>query len=82
MHPGRIADFGAGPYPLLRPASLADIESLADEAFARLPAAFRTLCDGVVFRVEDFPDAETLRHMGCRSEFDLLLDYWAEHVET
>ena len=52
--------------------SLADVERLADEAFARLPPAFRALCDGLVIRVEDFPDAETLREMGCRSEFDLL----------
>jgi predicted Zn-dependent protease with MMP-like domain len=52
--------------------SLAEIERLADEAFAKLPAAFRRLCDGLVIRVDDFPDAETLRQMGCRSEFDLL----------
>src|SRR3954451_17682839 len=52
--------------------SLAEVERLAEEAFARLPPAFRALCDGLVIRVEDFPDAETLRQMGCRSEFDLL----------
>ena len=52
--------------------SLADFEHLAEDAFARLPEDFRRLCEGVVIRVEDFPDDETLREMGCDSPFDLL----------
>src|SRR3954464_4569522 len=52
--------------------SLADVERLADDAFARVPASFRRLCEGVVIRVEDFPDDETLDVMNCESEFDLL----------
>ncbi|MFL5054255.1 MAG: metallopeptidase family protein [Microvirga sp.] len=52
--------------------TLADLERLAEAAFARLPARFRRLCDGVVVRVEDFPDHETLREMGFESPFDLL----------
>jgi predicted Zn-dependent protease with MMP-like domain len=52
--------------------SLGDLQDLADEAFARLPAAFRRLCEGVVVRVDDFPDDETLRAMRCESPFDLL----------
>src|ERR687893_502832 len=52
--------------------TLAEMEALAHDAFARLPEAFRRLCDGVVIRVDDFPDDETLREMGCESEFDLL----------
>jgi predicted Zn-dependent protease with MMP-like domain len=52
--------------------SLADFEQLADVAFAGLPAEFRRLCEGVAIRVEDFPDDETLREMGCDSPFDLL----------
>jgi predicted Zn-dependent protease with MMP-like domain len=52
--------------------SLADLEHLAEEAFARLPEGFRRLCEGVVIRVEDFPDDETLDVMNCESEFDLL----------
>ena len=55
-----------------RAPDLADIERLADEAFARLPATFRRLCEGVVIRVEDFPDDETLRALGLESPFDLL----------
>ena len=52
--------------------SLAEIERLADEAYARLPEEFRRLCHGLVIRVEDFPDEETLREMRCQSAFDLL----------
>ena len=56
----------------LMPPTLADIEASADAAFAALPEDFRKLCDGVVIRVDDFPDEETLEEMECESEFDLL----------
>jgi predicted Zn-dependent protease with MMP-like domain len=56
----------------LRAPSLQDIEALADVAFAQLPASFRGLCEGLVVRVDDFPDDETLDQMGAESEFDLL----------
>jgi predicted Zn-dependent protease with MMP-like domain len=52
--------------------TLADIEALADEAYAALPEQFRRLCDGLVILVEDFPDDETLEAMGCETEYDLL----------
>jgi predicted Zn-dependent protease with MMP-like domain len=52
--------------------SLAELEALADAAFAALPADFRKLCDGLVIRVEDFPTDEVLEEMGCETEFDLL----------
>lgn len=52
--------------------SLAEIEALADAAFASLPEEFRRLCAGVRIHVDDFPDEETLTEMGCESEFDLL----------
>ena len=52
--------------------SLDDLEALAEAAYARLPEEFRALCEGVVIRVEDFPDDETLREMGCETPFDLL----------
>ncbi len=55
-----------------RAPDLAAIEALAEAAFARLPEAFRALCEGVVIRVDEFPDDETLEEMGCESEFDLL----------
>ena len=56
----------------LQAPSLDDMETLAEAAYARLPPEFRTLCEGVVIRIEDFPDDDTLRDMGCESEFDLL----------
>jgi len=56
----------------LRPPSLEDFEALAEQAYARLPEAFRQLCRDVVIKIEDFPDDETLREMECESPFDLL----------
>jgi predicted Zn-dependent protease with MMP-like domain len=56
----------------LQAPSLAEMEAFACQAFERLPESFRALCGGLVIRVEDFPDDETLREMECESEFDLL----------
>jgi predicted Zn-dependent protease with MMP-like domain len=55
-----------------RAPTLAEMETLADAAFAGLPASFRRLCEGLVIHVVDFPDDETLDEMGAESEFDLL----------
>jgi predicted Zn-dependent protease with MMP-like domain len=52
--------------------TLADIQALAEEAYARLPERFRKLCDGLVIHVEDFPTSEVLASMRAQSEFDLL----------
>jgi len=52
--------------------SLADVEALAAEAYARLPENFRKLCDDLIVRVEDFPSAEVLKSMQAESDFDLL----------
>ena len=52
--------------------SLADIEFIATEAFARLPQRFRALCEGLVIQVDDFPTDEVLNSMGLQSELDLL----------
>ena len=52
--------------------SLADIEVLAAEAYGRLPERFRTLCEGLIIRVEDFPEESVLEAMKLESEFDLL----------
>jgi len=52
--------------------SLAEMEAMAHEIFARLPATFRELCEGVIVRVDDFPTEEVLDEMGAQSEFDLL----------
>jgi predicted Zn-dependent protease with MMP-like domain len=52
--------------------SLAELEALAEAAFARLPKQFRALCEGLVIRVEDFPTEEVLDEMGAETDFDLL----------
>jgi predicted Zn-dependent protease with MMP-like domain len=60
------------PWKATKAPSLAELELLADDAFRRLPERFRSLCDGLVIRVEDFPTDEVLDTMGAESEFDLL----------
>jgi predicted Zn-dependent protease with MMP-like domain len=52
--------------------SLAEMEAMAHEVFARLPRTFRDLCEGVIIRVDDFPTEEVLNEMDAESEFDLL----------
>jgi predicted Zn-dependent protease with MMP-like domain len=52
--------------------SLADIETLAIAAFARLPGEFRALCSDLVIRVDDFPTDEVIERMEAETEFDLL----------
>jgi predicted Zn-dependent protease with MMP-like domain len=56
----------------LKAPSLDDIEALAHAAYAALPSRFTNLCEGLVIRVEDFPDDETLDDMECETEYDLL----------
>jgi predicted Zn-dependent protease with MMP-like domain len=60
------------PWRGLKAPSLSDFEELAETAFARLPARFRKLCDGVVIRVEDFPAADVIKDMDLESAFDIL----------
>ena len=67
-----MSDAAAGHWAGAKAPSLAEIEALADAAFAALPVEFRVLCAGVRIHVDDFPDDETLTEMGCESEFDLL----------
>jgi predicted Zn-dependent protease with MMP-like domain len=52
--------------------SLAAIEVMAAEAYARLPDRFRNLCEGLVIHVEDFPSQEVAQSMQLESDFDLL----------
>ena len=48
-----------------------EIESLARDALARLPAPFQTYLEGVILIVEDFPDEDILREMSIESPYDL-----------
>ena len=62
-----MADFGPA-----RPPTLDDVDAIARRAFAGLPAEFRALCEGLVIRIAEFPDEETLREMNAESEYDIL----------
>jgi predicted Zn-dependent protease with MMP-like domain len=52
--------------------SLAEMEAMAEDAYARLPEEFRTLCGNLVIRVEDFATDEVLEEMEIEDEFELL----------
>jgi len=51
--------------------SIEEFERLAAEAYGRLPQKFRTLCEGVVIRVEDFPSDQVLSELEA-GPYDLL----------
>jgi predicted Zn-dependent protease with MMP-like domain len=57
--------------PLKAP-SLAEFETIADEAFRLLPEGFRRRCEGVILQIDDYPTEEVLDSMGIQSELDLL----------
>jgi len=59
-------------WPSAKAPSLDEMEVMAHQMFERLPKHFRDLCDGLVIRVEDFPDDDVLDEMAAESEFDLL----------
>ena len=52
--------------------SLEEMEIIAADSFQRLPETFRTLCEGVIIRVDDFPTADVVAEMRLQSEFDIL----------
>ncbi len=54
------------------PPSLDDIEAMARAAIAAIPSRLVRHVDGVVVRVEEFPDEETERDMELETPFDLL----------
>lgn len=54
------------------PPSLDDIEAIATRQLDELPALFRQHLGNIVFRVQDFPDDETLAALDLESPFDLL----------
>ena len=51
--------------------SLDDFATLAEQAFAALPEGFRRLAGDVVFRVQDFADADVLAELGVEDAFEL-----------
>jgi predicted Zn-dependent protease with MMP-like domain len=51
--------------------SLDDLDRLAREAWAALPASFRRLTGDVIFRIEDFADDDLLADLGLEDPFEL-----------
>ena len=47
-------------WPTAKSPTLAEIEVIAHDAFARLPKHFRDLCEGVIIQIDDFPTEEVL----------------------
>jgi predicted Zn-dependent protease with MMP-like domain len=51
--------------------TLDDIEALARQTWEAMPAEFRALASGIIFRVEDFADEETLVELGIDDPIEL-----------
>lgn len=67
------ADPQAGDAPAFAgPPTAEDIEAMAARAFETIPAELRERCEGLLFRVEEFPDAEICEEFALESPFDLL----------
>ena len=54
------------------PPTIADLEAVAREAYAGVPAQLRRFVQTVTIRVQDFPDDETMEDLECDTPFDLL----------
>jgi predicted Zn-dependent protease with MMP-like domain len=52
--------------------SLDEMEVIAADALRRLPEGFRSLCEGVIIRIDDFPSEDVVKEMRLQSEFDIL----------
>jgi predicted Zn-dependent protease with MMP-like domain len=59
------------PLSALSAPAISDIEQLAAEAFAALPADFRVMCGDIIIGVDDFPADDVLKDMDAEP-FDLL----------
>jgi predicted Zn-dependent protease with MMP-like domain len=58
--------------PWRHPPSADEIERIGREVLAGLPDLFRRHVAGVVIRVQDFPDEQTLKDLEIEGPFDLL----------
>lgn len=54
------------------PPSLEDFQQIGKEVLASLPTSFARHIQGVLIKVEEFPDAETEKTMDLESPYDLL----------
>jgi predicted Zn-dependent protease with MMP-like domain len=64
MSGGNAADWSAP--------SLEDFEAMAASAYRVLPDHFRVRTEGLVIRIEDFPEDDVLKGLGIESPYDLL----------
>ena len=55
-----------------KPPDLVDMEAMARESLTTIPEPLRRFLDGVVIRVEEFPDEDTEEELDLESPFDLL----------
>jgi predicted Zn-dependent protease with MMP-like domain len=67
-----MASRGPSDWVGARAPTAAEIERIGRQVLAELPALFRAHVQGVVIKVEDFPDEETEREMELESPYDLL----------
>ena len=52
--------------------SLREFDDLARKIYQAMPLEFRQMCDGLIIQSADWPDDETLDHMGIDSPYGLL----------
>jgi predicted Zn-dependent protease with MMP-like domain len=57
---------------MIFPPTLDEIEIMARDAMASIPAVLREKTRGIAFTIEEFPSEEIIREMGLESPFDIL----------
>ncbi len=55
-----------------RPTSLAEFDAVARRVYQAMPLQFRQMCDGLVIQTVEWPDDDTLDHMGINTPYGLL----------
>ncbi len=55
-----------------RQPTLPEFDAMARRIFQAMPLEFRRMCDGVVIQTVEWPDEDTLDHMGIDSPYGLL----------
>ena len=58
--------------PFTTPPDLDEFAAMAEEALGSIPAELASLADGVILRVDEFPDEDTQQAMALQSPFELL----------
>jgi predicted Zn-dependent protease with MMP-like domain len=60
------------PWGALSPPQESDVMEIAQDAFAALPRAMRTIAGNTLIQVEDMPEQHTVSALGLMSPFELL----------